>query len=486
MLELSFVDQKEIAREYQCCEGCGYVRKRPIPEGLREYYSDGWQFSSPRPMEGFKNVARWVADGMKVYGCFSIDRAMDVGAKDSSLLKCIEREGINVLSTLLIDPNPQSEEVEKGWIGEGFVTKSKCGLVCATHVLEHSWNVDSFMVDIENLTEEGGFIYIEVPSLEMQANHKICDDLVRPHLSHFTINSLVHLAARHGLSIVRADWGVSSVTENRILLRKGDQAKTSKRLVGLSRQNQEAAYRLTDAALWSTDPERVALYGASEGYYRALQYSPGMHKYKIFDLYRCGSKIMSIPVLHPDGLSEFDEVYIASRHRSSVEDIRKYLSEVHPHLKVSALFYDEVQPRPLRGVSHTGITVLNLERSIRFYEELGLDLLWKKERGEPFIGEIIGFEGAQLCIAHLGIEGQGEVLELLEYIIPGGEPCLAQTNQPGSAHICFEVSRDFKMPSDALMVGTAIIPDGPMRGARASYYRDPDGFTVEIFCPDAS
>lgn len=129
-------------------------------------------------------------------------------------------------------------------------------------------------------------------------------------------------------------------------------------------------------------------------------------------------------------------------------------------------------------IKHTGITVSNLETSLEFYcGVLGLEQTFYKERSEAWIGELVGYPGAKLKIAYAG------GIELLEYVYPFATPHNPGTAAPGAAHVCFEVSdvdHWVKKLQDRL-VGYAIIPDGPNEGAKAAYFRDPDGFTLEFF-----
>lgn len=134
----------------------------------------------------------------------------------------------------------------------------------------------------------------------------------------------------------------------------------------------------------------------------------------------------------------------------------------------------------LISIAHTGFTVSDIERSIAFYEALGLVCTFRVRRAEKFIGDVVGMPGAELKIAYMGHpDRESPFLELLEYVKPLATGKATATNVPGNGHICFEVS-DMDLSMFTEFIGHAVIPDGRNRGMRVAYVRDPDGFTVEL------
>ena len=136
-------------------------------------------------------------------------------------------------------------------------------------------------------------------------------------------------------------------------------------------------------------------------------------------------------------------------------------------------------------MQHVGITVSNMERSLWFYcTVLGMKTEIRVERGEEWIQRIVGMDGVRLEIAHLS--GLGTGIELLQYT-PQGCVTPRDTDRPGNIHICVAVfdaeawSSRLKEAGVRLMSEPVTIPDGPQKGAKCFYARDPDGNTVEFF-----
>jgi lactoylglutathione lyase len=137
------------------------------------------------------------------------------------------------------------------------------------------------------------------------------------------------------------------------------------------------------------------------------------------------------------------------------------------------------------GFSHVGIQVTDLERSIAFYERLGLRLGAQWENGAEYVGRQVGYPGVTLQIAVLAIPGSDAVLELLRYEGVEGEPIDPATGNPGTGHFCLLVD-DLdavyaELAGELEFISEPQTPTlGPNEGGRVVYLKDPDGFRVEL------
>lgn len=142
----------------------------------------------------------------------------------------------------------------------------------------------------------------------------------------------------------------------------------------------------------------------------------------------------------------------------------------------------------ITGIIHGGITVKNLEASIKFYRDvLGLKLL-KVEPPRKSRAEQLGVPGAILQIAVFAIPGTTQTLELLDYLEPEspneyGYP----VNSIGAVHIAFEVDNidetiknftEHNVNLASLKYET--ITEGPLTGWKWVYFKDNDGTNFEI------
>ena len=138
------------------------------------------------------------------------------------------------------------------------------------------------------------------------------------------------------------------------------------------------------------------------------------------------------------------------------------------------------------AADHTGITVVNLERSLAFWRDvLGFELSHRAHQTGELASEITGVPGAEISLAVL--KAPGHKIELLEYLAPPERkrveprPC-----DVGSVHVALTVDDLDAVLSAIAAFGwkTAGQPQtlksGPNAGKRVVYVRDPDGTTIEL------
>ena len=91
-------------------------------------------------------------------------------------------------------------------------------------------------------------------------------------------------------------------------------------------------------------------------------------------------------------------------------------------------------------LDHCGVTVADLDRSLRFYHGLlGLPVRAQGEDDGPHLEAITGLTGARVRFADLDAGG-GRVVELVQYLEPVAESAAAAPNAPGSGHVAIEVT----------------------------------------------
>jgi catechol 2,3-dioxygenase-like lactoylglutathione lyase family enzyme len=139
------------------------------------------------------------------------------------------------------------------------------------------------------------------------------------------------------------------------------------------------------------------------------------------------------------------------------------------------------------GVSHFGIQVEDIERSVRFYGDvLGFELVTRWVRDQEYIQELVGYPGVELQVAVFRLPVSDAFLEILEYRNVERHPVDPSTANPGTAHFCLYVTDLDAVYERLLAEGVRFVSPvkspnvGPNRGGKAVYFMDPDGIRIEL------
>jgi len=143
----------------------------------------------------------------------------------------------------------------------------------------------------------------------------------------------------------------------------------------------------------------------------------------------------------------------------------------------------------IRGITHTGITVKKLEKSLPFYRDfLGLEQISQQSDPvyDPNEGAAVGVPDAIIRTVLLKA-ATGQLIELLEYTQPfsGVDKPMSQ-NTLGAHHVSFTVD-DIEAWRDKLKDNSVeyneepkVIGPGIMEGIKWLYFKDPDGIVLEF------
>jgi len=142
----------------------------------------------------------------------------------------------------------------------------------------------------------------------------------------------------------------------------------------------------------------------------------------------------------------------------------------------------------MKAMHHVGITVKNLDASIRFYHGiLGLGFVNEPSPwfDAPELGPAVGVPGAALRQVSLALGDT--TLELLEYSSPpsGTEKPLL-SNNVGASHVAFVVDdirakkAELEEKGIEFYSDVNVVDEGVLAGWRWVYFEDPDGYPLEL------
>jgi catechol 2,3-dioxygenase-like lactoylglutathione lyase family enzyme len=137
----------------------------------------------------------------------------------------------------------------------------------------------------------------------------------------------------------------------------------------------------------------------------------------------------------------------------------------------------------IKNIRHTGIVVVDLEKSVYFYRDLlGFQIVKQMEEIGEFIDNISALRNIKVTTVKM-ISPSGQMIELLKYHSHSAELRRREINEVGISHIAFTVD-DLDIAYGILKgkgvqfnSSPQLSPDGY---AKVTFCRDPEGTLIEL------
>lgn len=142
----------------------------------------------------------------------------------------------------------------------------------------------------------------------------------------------------------------------------------------------------------------------------------------------------------------------------------------------------------ITGFFHGGITVKNMEASLKFYRDgLQLEVEFDVINSADYLRTVVAMPFSEIRIVYLRIPNSGFV-ELLEYRGVERHSASARPADFGGGHLCLYVDDIEAISARMQKLGYSSRSDkpvdivaGPNIGAKVIYMIDPDGYFIELF-----
>ena len=148
----------------------------------------------------------------------------------------------------------------------------------------------------------------------------------------------------------------------------------------------------------------------------------------------------------------------------------------------------------LQQIWHVAFHGADIDRSIAFYEALGMTLVHRQEQSNAYTSSLVGYRNAAIRVAQLALPGidpgvSRHHLELVEYVSPETQSIPLERRTAGTAHLAFAVADIAADHARLSAAGVEFVSPpneitaGVNRGGSACYLLDPDGITLELVQP---
>ena len=137
----------------------------------------------------------------------------------------------------------------------------------------------------------------------------------------------------------------------------------------------------------------------------------------------------------------------------------------------------------IKHIRHTGIVVMDLEESLKFYtQKMGFVISKRMDESGSFIEKILGFDNLNVTTVKMTLN-EGQMIELLDFKTHKAESLPRQINDIGPTHLAFTVTnvddvyKDFSEDGIEFISPPAISPDGY---AKVAFCKAPEGTYIEL------
>lgn len=138
------------------------------------------------------------------------DNLLEIGAGEGLALEFFEQKDFKVFG---IEPSKKNvllinKKLKKGKCAVGFAEDSsmfnrKFDIIIMSHILEHTINCRSILLNLRMILSHDGILFIEVPNCEDEKMVK--QSITEPHVYHFTKKSLYNLVTSLGYQVLKID-----------------------------------------------------------------------------------------------------------------------------------------------------------------------------------------------------------------------------------------------------------------------------------------
>jgi len=137
----------------------------------------------------------------------------------------------------------------------------------------------------------------------------------------------------------------------------------------------------------------------------------------------------------------------------------------------------------IKDIRHTGIVVIDLESSLRFYRDLlGFKIAKQMEESGDYIDNILSLRNVMVTTVKM-ISPSGQMIELLKYHSHPAEQRKREVCEIGVSHIAFTVddldTEHKRLQNDGIQFNSLpqLSPDGY---AKVAFCRAPEGTLIEL------
>jgi len=242
----SFLKYKDIQKEKRfplvivLCKKCGLSQLSIIPNTKFIFNKYDYLSSASKPLSNhYRDLVQKI---IKKYNISYKDTVLDIGCNDGVLLQHYPKKIFNVVG---IEPSNASKYIKQKRIKlinkffnynttKQYLKKfKKPKIITITNVLAQIDDLNSFVKNLNNITNKNSIVIIEFPYLLHMINKGLFDVIYHEHLSYFSLTPLQHLFKKYNIKIInfeKINFGASGPALRVYLSKKESKYETSRKV----------------------------------------------------------------------------------------------------------------------------------------------------------------------------------------------------------------------------------------------------------------
>ena len=198
---------KSLPLEISYCLNCKLLQQTHLPDQrlLDDIYQKEY-YSCPSPVTtNFKSSKKFI----KFFRTFKVSgNLLEIACFDGYFLNEVKSKKLTVYGC---DPSPMiskaenligTDKIKKRFFNSSLYPKEYFDVVVFRNLLEHLTDINQFMVDVKHVLKPNGYIFIDVPNLDVLDNLGGFGTFFHQHISYFSKNTLSYYCKNHNLEII--------------------------------------------------------------------------------------------------------------------------------------------------------------------------------------------------------------------------------------------------------------------------------------------
>ena len=264
---------RNLPLEVSYCKKCYLVQQsKPVSEKyMNEVYNSKY-YNCPSPLKSGMGL-REVHKFWKFFKSIkqSKGKVLEIASFDGYLMSLLKKDKWDVYGC---DPSAESvyakkkykNKIKTEYFRKGVYKKNEFDLIIFRNLLEHIYDINKFLKDVNHTLKNDGHIFIDVPNIKSIVKVGSFGVFFHQHLSYFSKNTIINILENNDFKVVKIHEGNPNLfvyAQKKSLLKKTKSYKTDKafleKKINVSENMKSKIFKI----FLKKDNQKIVLFGIS-------------------------------------------------------------------------------------------------------------------------------------------------------------------------------------------------------------------------------